>query len=441
MSSIITRTQLANGLTVLLKEMHHAPVTTFMVWYRIGSRNELPGRTGASHWVEHMMFKGTPQFPGDVMERMISREGGFWNAFTWLDYTAYYETMPSDRIDLALRLEADRMVNTLMTEEEIESERTVILSERAMYENQPNFLLDEELTAAAFRVHPYHHEVIGDMVDLKSMTRNNLYEHYRRHYSPQNAIAVAVGNFNTSEMLERITDLFGSLPAGEATAPVLREEPAQPGERRVVVNGPGDTAYLTVAYRVPGAAHTDYPALSLLNAAFAGGSSLGMFGGGGSNRSSRLYKALVSTELAAAAYGSLTPTIDPFLYSISAVVRAGRTLSEVEAALETELARLVDEPITAAELAKALKRARAQFIMAGESISGQAQLIGAAEATTGDYQWFNSVLDRLNDVTLEDIERVREHYLQRKNRTIGWYEPTGGLGESRSAAEEEDGEE
>lgn len=423
MSSTITRTRLDNGLTVLLKEMHHAPVATFMVWYRVGSRNELPGRTGASHWVEHMMFKGTPRFPGDTMERMISREGGYWNAFTWLDYTAYYETMPSNRIDLALQLEADRMSNTLMTAEEVESERTVILSERAMYENQPRFLLDEELTAVAFRVHPYHHEVIGDAVDLRAMSRDQLYEHYRRHYSPTNAIAVAVGDFDTSEMLARLEALFGSIPSGEMTTPVTRDEPPQAGERRVVVNGPGDTAYLTFAYRVPGAAHPDYPALSLLNAAFTGGNSLGMFGGGGSNRSSRLYKALVSTELAAAAYGGLTPTIDPFLYSISAVVRAGRTLPEVEAALEEELARLAAEPITPAELAKALKRARAQFIMAGESISGQAQLLGAAEATTGDYRWFDSVLERLNSVTLDDIERVRATYLQRRNRTVGWYEP------------------
>lgn len=425
MSSTVLKTTLANGLTVLLKEMHHAPVTTFMVWYRVGSRNEVAGRTGVSHWVEHMMFKGTPQFPGDVMEKMISREGGVWNAFTWLDYTAYYETMPSDRIDLALRLEADRMINTLMEPEEVESERTVILSERAMYENQPRFLLDEEMTAAAFRVHPYHHEVIGDTADLQSMTRDDLYAHYRRHYSPTNAIAVVVGDFDTNSMLGQIEGLYGSIPAGEATAPVRRSEPVQAGERRVIVNGPGDTAYLTFAYRVPGAAHPDYPALTLLNAAFAGGSSLGMFGGGGSNRSSRLYKALVSTELAAGAYGSLAPTIDPFLYTISAVVRAGRSLSEVETALEAELARLATEPITANELAKALKRARAHFVMAGESISGQAQLIGAAEATTGNYQWFESVLERLGKVTLDDIERVRRAYLHRRNRTIGWYEPDG----------------
>ena len=440
MASVVTKTQLDNGLTVILKEMHHAPVITFMVWYRVGSRNEIPGRTGVSHWVEHMMFKGTPQFPGDLLDRMISREGGHWNAFTWLDYTAYYETMPADRIDIALRLEADRMLNTEMPLDEVESERTVILQERAMYANEPRFLLDEELTAAAFRVHPYHHEVIGDTADLQSMTRDDLFGHYRRHYVPNNAIVVVVGDFKTSEMLARVADLFGPAAPGDAATPIHRAEPPQLGERRVTVGGPGDTSYLTFAYRAPAAAHPDYPAMSLLNAAFAGGSSLGMFAGGGANRSSRLYKALVATELAAAAFGSLIPSIDPFLYTISAVVRAGRTLPEVEAALEAELARLAAEPITPAELAKALKRARAQFIMAGESISGQAQLLGAAEATTGDYRWFESVLDRLSQVTPEDIDRVRATYLTKRNRTVGWYEPdgSGAAGESDDAASLDD---
>jgi zinc protease len=423
MSSQITKTMLENGLTVVLKEMHHAPVATFMAWYRVGSRNERPGITGVSHWVEHMMFKGTPQFPGEILERMISREGGFWNAFTWLDYTAYYETMPSNRIDLALQLEADRMTNTNMELDEVESERTVILSERAMYENDPRFLLGEELTAAAFRVHPYHYEVIGDAADLQSMTRDDLYNYYRRHYVPNNAIAVVVGDFETQAMLSRLEELFGATPSGEPVAAVVRHEPPQSGERRVIVNGPGDTAYLTLAYRAPNAGHPDYYPFVLLNAAFAGGSSLGMFAGGGSNRSSRLYKSLVSTELAAGASGSLGPTIDPFLYSINTVVRAGRSVAEVEAALDAELERLAAEPVTQAELNKALKRAKAQFVFAGESISGQARIIGAAEATIGDYRWYETVLDKLGEVTLDDIERVRQTYLRKKNRTVGIYEP------------------
>jgi zinc protease len=163
--------------------------------------------------------------------------------------------------------------------------------------------------------------------------------------------------------------------------------------------------------------------MTLLNAAFAGGSSLGMFGGGGSNKSSRLYQALVTTELAASAYAGLSPTIDPYLYSIGAVVRSGHTLTEVEEALDAEIDRLGREPITQAELDKALKRAKAQFVMAGESITGQTQLLGMAEATVGDYLWFETVLDNLNKVALADIERVRTGYLRKQNRVVGWYEP------------------
>jgi zinc protease len=423
MMPAVHKTILDNGLTVLLKEMHHAPVASFMIWYRVGSRHERSGTTGASHWIEHMLFKGTPRFPGDQLERQISREGGYWNAFTWLDFTAYYETMPAHKIDLCLQLEADRMVNAEMSETAVETERTVILSERKMYENDPRFLLNEELTAAAFRVHPYHHDTIGDEADLRTMTRSDLYNHYRRYYVPNNAVVVAVGDFDTPAILARIEQLFGQIAAGKTADPTVRQEPPQKGERRVTVQGPGEAAYLTAAYRVPGATHPDYFPLVLLNAAFAGGSSLGHFGGGGSNRTSRLYKALVDTELAAAAFAGLSPTADPFLYTISAVVQPGHTLDAVESALDAELERLAAEPITAAELAKALKRAKAEFVLAGESISGQAHQLGLAETVTGDYRWSETVLDQLSAVTLADIERVRHTYLQRYNRTTGWYQP------------------
>jgi zinc protease len=419
----VMKTTLDNGLTVILREMHHAPVISFWVWYGVGSRNETPGFTGASHWVEHMMFRGSPQFPAGELDRAVSREGGRWNAFTWIDFTAYYETMPAERIDLALRLEADRMVNANMKPEDVEAERTVILSERHMYEDQPMFVLSEEVSAAAFRVHPYHHETIGDEADLATMTRDDLYRHYRRHYAPNNATVVAVGDFDSQRMLARIEELFGAIPPGEPPGAVSRLEPPQRGERRVKVHGPGDAAYLLAAYRAPAASHPDYYALALLNAAFAGGSSLGFFSSGGTNKSSRLYRALVASELAAGVSGSVAPTIDPYLYTIVAVARPGRALAEVEAALEAEVARLATEPINEAELAKAMKRAKAQFALAGESVTGQAQLIGMAEAVAGDYRWFENVLERLSAVTLADLDRVRRQYLTPVQRTVGFYEP------------------
>jgi zinc protease len=419
------KTTLDNGLTVVLKEMHHAPVASFWVWYRVGSRNEIPGITGVSHWVEHMMFKGSPEFPPGSLDRLVSREGGRFNAFTWIDFTAYFETMPSDRIDLALRLEADRMPNALMTPEDVESERTVIISERHMYENQPTFLLREELSASAFRVHSYHHDTIGDETDLETMTRDDLYNHYKKFYAPNNATIVVAGDFESEQMLGRIQELYGSIPSGPPIEHTVRPEPEQRGERRVFVNGPGDTAYLIYAFRAPNATHPDFYPLVLLNAAYAGGSSLGYFGGGSTNKSSRLYKALVGKELVVAVSGNISPTIDPYLYTVSAVVRPGRTLAEVETALETELDRLAEEPITQAELDKAMKRAKAQFVMAGESVSGQGQMIGMAEAVSGDYRWYERTLETLEAVTLADIERVRREYMVRTNRTVALYEPSG----------------
>jgi zinc protease len=187
MTDTLTRTSLSNGMQVLLKEIHTAPLISSWVWYRVGSRDEVPGQTGVSHWVEHMQFKGTPQFPASVLDKAISRQGGVWNAMTYLDWTTYFETMPADKIDLGLRLEADRMTHSTFDPQEVASERTVVISEREGNENEPLFLLGEALQAAAFRVHPYHHEVIGDLVDLQTMSRDDLYSHYRAFYLPNNA--------------------------------------------------------------------------------------------------------------------------------------------------------------------------------------------------------------------------------------------------------------
>ena len=420
----VTKARLANGLTIILKEMHHAPLASFWVWYKVGSRHERPGMTGIAHWVEHMMFKGTPDFPAGTLDRAVSREGGRWNAFTWLDFTAYYETLPAEKLGLALRLEADRMVNTIMKPDEVESERTVILSERRMYENKPMFLLYEEIQAVAFRVHSYHHEVIGDACDLETMTRDDLYRFYRQYYSPNNATIVCVGSFDTEQLLEQIEEQFGEIRPSEQLQGSIRPEPRQRGEREVTLYGAGDTAYLAYSYKSPAANSADYLPMALLNAAFSGGGSLGMFAGGGtSNKSSRLYQSLVSSELAVAVQGGLTPTIDPFLYTIIAIPRPDKAIAEVEAALSAEIARLADQPLTQRELDKARKQARVSFIQASESITGQAQMIGMSESVVGDHRWFENALVQLEQITLEDIERVRQKYLHDNNRIIGRYLP------------------
>jgi zinc protease len=423
MQTSVTKTRLSNGLLVLLKEIHTAPLISHWVWYRVGSRDETPGITGISHWVEHMQFKGTPQFPSTVLDKAISREGGFWNAFTYLDWTTYFETMPAAKIDLALRLEADRMLNSLFEPDEVASERTVIISERQGNENEPMFRLGEELQAAAFRVHAYHHEVIGDLADLEKMQQEDLYSHYRKYYVPNNAILAVAGDFDTENMLTHIRALYDPIPAGDEPPRRVRPEPPQRGERRVTVEGPGETTYVQAAYHVPNAAHPDFLALTVLDSLLTGPSNLNMFVGGISNKTSRLYRALVERELAINVHGGLQATIDPFLHTITAIVHPQRDVEAVITAMDEEIQRLRETSPSSDELERAVKQARALFAYGSESITNQAFWLGFAEMFAS-YDWFNNYLENLAGVTPDEVQRVARAYLRPQNRVLGVYLPT-----------------
>lgn len=420
----VTKLRLSNGLLVMLKEIHSAPIISHWMWYRVGSRNESAGTTGISHWVEHMLFKGTPQFPPTILDKAISRDGGFWNAFTYLDWTTYFETMPAEKIDLALRLEADRMVNCTFDPLEVESERTVIISERQGNEDQPLFRLGEELQASAFRVHSYHHEIIGDLSDLQTIQREDLYRHYRTYYAPNNAVLAVAGDFETPRMLDRIQELYRDIPAGPEIQWRARSEPPQAGERRLMVEGQGETTYIQVTHHTPAASHPDFFPLTVMDSLLTGPSNLNMFGGGISNKTSRLYRALVDGELVVSVYGGLQATIDPFLHTFTIIMRPDRQVDEVLPVLVGEIQRLQDSPPPADELARAVKQARAMFAYGSESISNQAFWMGFSEMFD-DYDWFLTYLDRLAAVTPEDIQRVAQEYLRSQNRVTGVYLPTG----------------
>jgi zinc protease len=344
------------------------------------------------------------------------------NGLTWLDFTTFFETLPADRIDLGLRIESDRMVNALFDPEEVALERTVIISERQGAENQPTFLLDEEVKAAAFRVHPYHHETIGDMCDLEAISHADLWHHYQTYYGPNNAIAVAVGDFDAPQMLARIEELFGAIDARSNPLPVKRPEPLQPGERRVNLEGPGNTAYLQVAYHAPAATDPDFFPMAILTTILSGASGMNLFASSPPNRSSRLYRALVEAGLAAGVSGSLGPMLDPYVYNIVATVRAGRTLNQVETALDAEMARLLAEPVSADQLETAIKQTKAQFAYSSESVTSQGYWLGYS-AVVAEVGWFESFLDRLEAVTVDDVHRVAHTYLSRRTRTVGHYVP------------------
>jgi zinc protease len=429
MHTPVTKLTLPNGLLVLLKEIHTSPIISHWIWYRVGSRDEKTGQTGSSHWVEHMQFKGTPLFPASLLDKLISREGGNWNAFTYLDWTAYYETMPSEKIDLALQLEADRMVNSIFDLKEFESERTVILSERQGHENEPVFRLREEVHAAAFRVHPYHHEIIGDTPDLQSLQLEDLHRHYRTYYVPNNAVLSIAGDFETGAMLDRIRELYEPVGAGSPPPRLVRPEPEQRGERRVQVEGPGDTTFVQLAYHSPSASHPDFFAFMVMDSLLSGPSGLNLFGGGISNKTSRLYRALVESELAISVHGGFNATIDPHLYQIMMTVNPKHIAAEAVSAVDQEIRRLQEELPSLGELERAVKQARALFAYGSESISNQAFWLGFSEMFA-TYEWFESYLDRLAEVTPADVQRVTQKFLRPQNRVVGVYFPEGYQGEA-----------
>jgi zinc protease len=346
---------------------------------------------------------------------------------TWYDFTTFYETLPADKLLLALDIEADRMQNARYDEEDVNSERTVVISERQGRENSPHFLLGEEISATAYRVHPYGHETIGHLCDLQSMTAEELRRHYKTYYTPNNAIIGLAGDVNSVEAERLIERMFGGLEPGPEPPDVTAFEPPQRGERRAVVEGAGETDYLEIAYHVPEAAHSDFYALTVLNAILSGGSGFLIGRGHITNHTSRLYNALVEAEHAVSIHGNLTPTVDPGLYRLLATAWPSTKPGKVAARIEDEIARIQEDPVSDGELDKAQRQARALFAYSSESITHQAFWLGFAEIFA-DREWFTTYLERLGEVTAEDVQRVAQTYLVPQNRTMGWY-----LGNRRSS--------
>lgn len=414
---------LPNGLTVHLKEIHTAPLISSWVWYKVGSRNEHRGITGISHWVEHMQFKGTVKYPAGYLDREISRVGGIWNAMTYLDWTTYYETLPAFKAELGLTLEADRMVNSRFLPEEVDLERTVVISEREGNENQPQFLLGEAIQAAAFNQHPYKYEVIGLTEDLEKITREELYQYYQQNYDPVNAVLAVAGDFEIDSMIDKVFQIYGGIPTGEFIPQDVPADLPLDGEQRVNVNGPGQTSYVQISYRAPSASNMDFFSLTVLDSLLTGPSSLNMFGSGGTtNKTSRLYRALVEGEISVSCYGALQATHDPYLYSINLTVHPNHTPEEVLRAVDDELMKVLDTPVTSDEIARAIKQAKALFAYSSENISNQAFWLGYTDMFA-DYDWFENYINHLAKVSPDDVLQTAREYLVPDNRVVGFYTP------------------
>ena len=421
----------ANDLNVLLLEDHSAPVLTFMVTYRVGSRNEVTGTTGATHLLEHLMFKGSRNFHpgiGQGFDTLMDSVGGINNATTWLDRTNYYENLPSDHLELAVQLEADRMRNLLLREEDRQPEMTVVRNEFERDENDPASALDKEVGANAFIAHPYHHPTIGWRSDIEKVPIGKLREFYDTFYWPNNATVTVIGDFQPEVALALVQKYFGAIGRSPKPIPqIYTEEPPQSGPRRVTVKRPGEVGAVEIAYKAPRALHADHPALEVLSAILSEG------------KTSRLYRAMIDTNLAISANASKGFFHDDQLFNLTAMLAPGITHDQAEKALLTAVEKVKQDGVTDAEVSRAINKLLAGIAYQRDgsfAIAGQLN----EHIAVGDWTFYATLLEKIKTVTAADVWRVAKAYLNEDQSTTGWFIPQAEPPATGSGAEPPAGE-
>ena len=400
---------LDNGLRVLLLEDHRSPIVSFQVWYRVGSRNEHRGATGIAHFLEHLMFKGTPSHGPKQFARLVEENGGQDNAFTSQDVTSYFVDIAADKLDLVIDLEADRMQNLLLDPKQIASEREVVIEERrTRTEDDPGGFLGEEVGSLAFKAHPYGAPIIGWMEDIKRITPAEIRAFYKTYYVPNNAMVVAVGAFRAPAALEKIRRRFGRIPRGKIPPPVLAIEPPQNGERRVTVRKQAELPIVYLAWHVPNQRSDDAPALEVLSTILSGG------------RASRLYRDLVyQRQLALEAGGDYSYfSIDPNLFWFWATPMPDRTPETLETELSAHMERVKTEPVTDEELARAKNQIEAAFVYQEDSVHRRAALLARFELI-GGWALKESFMAKIRTVTATDLTRVARAWFAPEKKSVG----------------------
>jgi zinc protease len=411
----VQKTVLENGLTVLTKEVHTAPVVSVQVWYRVGSRNEGKGENGISHQLEHLMFKGTTERPVQF-GRLFSALGSQFNAFTSYDETAYFGTVQRDKLQALLTLEADRMKNALIGTDQLKSEKRVVISELQGYENSPNYRLSRSVMQAAFPNRAYGLTVGGTKADVEKFTVEQVLNYYKTYYSPNNATLVITGDFATEPTLKAVKETFGKLENGQGSRVDGQESRVNAQESKpltpIVLKEPGSAALLQVVYPLPDIKHPDVPAIDVMDAILTGG------------RSSRLYQALVESGLASSVSGYAAELIEPGWYEINATAAPGQKLEQISQVLQTSLSQLQQQAVSPKELNRAKTKLQAAFVLDNQDITSQASQLGYYQNATGDYRYIERYLSAIAKVTPEDVQRVAKTYLVPEKQTIGFFEPT-----------------
>lgn len=413
----VKKTVLDNGLTVLTKEVHTAPVVSVQVWYKVGSRNEVKGENGISHQLEHLMFKGTTARPVQF-GRLFSALGSQFNAFTSYDETAYFGTVQRDRLEALLTLEADRMENSLVGSEQLTSEKRVVISELQGYENSPGYRLSRAVMRDAFPNRAYGLPVGGTKADVEKFTVEQVRNYYQTYYSPENATLVITGDFATEPVLKVVKETYGKLAKrsqqGNVRGNVAPSSPVAATTKKapIVLKQPGSAALLQAVYPLPDIKHPDVPAIDVMDAILTGG------------RSSRLYQALVESGLASSVSGGAAELIEPGWYEINATAAPGKELSKIAQVLQESLGKLQQQPVTTEELTRAKTQLQASYILGNQDITSQATQLGYNQTIAGDYHFIEQYLAAIAKVTPAQVQKVAKTYLNPAKQTIGFFEPT-----------------
>jgi zinc protease len=406
--------RLKNGLRVLSLTDPKAAVATFQVWYDTGSRNERPGITGISHLFEHLMFKGTKKVASEEHARLIQNVGGINNAQTTWDLTYYWEALPPDQLELAARLEGDRMQNLALTEANLASEREVVKEERRFrVDNQPIGRAVELLTSIAYQRNPYHWPTVGWMSDLDAITLDDCKDYYAVHYSPDKAVVVVAGPTSHESNMKLAEKYFGGLKPGKPAPRVATGEEKQHGALEATIEGEVQLPILLGGYKVPPDSSADAPVMDVIANLLSTG------------ESSRLYRKMVYEDQSALFAGGLTfPRKDTGLFYAFCAVKPGRDRDSLETVFFHEFERLGSEPVAPEELSRVQNQLEAQYVFGLEQVQDRAVSIGNATLIDGDPKMAAHRLDRWRAVTAADIQRVARTYLVRENRTRVWVIPT-----------------
>ncbi len=403
-----------NGLGILLVPDHSAPVVTFEVTYRVGSRNEVTGTTGATHILEHMMFKGSEGFndaKGNSVKQYLERIGGQYNANTSVDRTTYFATVGRESLEGYIAIEADRMRRLLLRETDRQAEMTVVRNEYERGKNDPDEVLMEAVTAAAFVALPYHHPTIGWLSDIEHVPIEKLRAFYDTFYWPNNATVTVVGDIDPAATLQLIRKYYGVYPRSPAAIPdIYTEEPAQRGARRVVIKRPGDLGAVLIAHRVPNGRDTDQPALEMLDAILSSG------------KSARLFRALVDQGIALNAGSGTDLHRDLSLHTLFAQLAPGATHEQVEKALLAELGKIKAEGVSAAEIDRVKQQYLAADAYRRDGTAAVASEINEWIAI-GDWTLYSRFPEQVEHVTPADVQRVAKKYFDEDQSTTGWFVP------------------